>query len=298
MLTKTKDTDEEKIQELTIVDLVKSDTAVYQCNASNEYSYVFKDFFLNVLLLPPDFIVRPDREIKAKPGSDVTLKCSAHGAPKPTIKWYELPSHNLIESDDRKYVLKNGYLTIYNLTGDDSKRYKCEARNRFGMVDYESKVIVEEIKNESGIIVAPTGMGIRDGTQPFAKTDWFIGMICAIALVIILAILVCIVKRNRGGNYSVHEKEAALRKDFDREDGGFDEYSKPIYPTSGAPVGSRTSLTSSLKHGDDRDADSMTDYGEDDSSKFGEDGSFIGLYGPNNQRKQSGQSSTGVATFV
>lgn len=29
--------------------LEKSDTAVYQCNASNVHGYAFKDFYLNVL---------------------------------------------------------------------------------------------------------------------------------------------------------------------------------------------------------------------------------------------------------
>ncbi|RWS15378.1 neuronal cell adhesion molecule-like protein [Dinothrombium tinctorium] len=134
-------------------------------------------------------------------------------------------------------------------------------------------------------------------TKPVVgKIDWLIGMICAIALVIILAIIVCLVKRNRGGKYSVHEKEAALGKDFEPEDAGFNEYSKPTEPLTRAPVDSRTSLTGSYKHPEENDVDSMTDYGEDDSSKFGEDGSFIGQYG---KKKQSGQQSpTGVATFV
>lgn len=34
---------------LTIAELEKSDTAVYQCNASNVHGYSFKDFYLNVL---------------------------------------------------------------------------------------------------------------------------------------------------------------------------------------------------------------------------------------------------------
>lgn len=53
-------------------------------------------------------------------------------------------------------------------------------------------------------------------------------MICAIALVIVLSVLVCVVKRNRGGKYSVHEKEVAQGRDLDfGEEGGFNEYTKP-----------------------------------------------------------------------
>ena len=58
------------------------------------------------------------------------------------------------------------------------------------------------------------------------------------------------------------------------------------------------SLTSSLRGVDD--TESMTDYGDDDSSKFGEDGSFIGQYGT---KKRGGEPPAASqphahATFV
>lgn len=53
-------------------------------------------------------------------------------------------------------------------------------------------------------------------------------MLCAVALLLLLLILVCLIKRNRGGKYSVHEKEAAQGRDLDyTDDGGFNEYNKP-----------------------------------------------------------------------
>lgn len=101
---------------------------------------------------------------------------------------------------------------------------------------------------------------------------WFITMMCAIALIIVAVVLICIVKRNRGGKYSVHEKEIAHGKD-DYEEAGFNEYNKPHSLFSRE---SRHSINSSLNA--ESDEDSMADY-EADSSKFGEDGSFIGEYG-------------------
>lgn len=106
---------------------------------------------------------------------------------------------------------------------------------------------------------------------------WFIAMMCAIALIIVLVVLVCIIKRNRGGKYSVHEKEVAHGKD-DYEEAGFTEYNKRPGLGGAARGSSRQSLTSSMHHGMESDEDSMADY-EGDSSKFGEDGSFIGEYG-------------------
>ena len=137
---------------------------------------------------------------------------------------------------------------------------------------------------------------------------WFIGMMCAIALIIVVVVLVCIVKRNRGGKYSVHEKEVAHGKD-DYEEPGFNEYNKPL---SGPYRGSRQSLNSSLHH-HESDEDSMADF-EGDGSKFGEDGSFIGEYGNgiyikqmslltfvvvgSKKKRDDPQSPTGIATFV
>lgn len=58
-------------------------------------------------------------------------------------------------------------------------------------------------------------------------------------------------------------------------------------------IGSQTSLTSSQ---DDADKDVMTDYGEDASGRFAEDGSFIGEYRA--RAKKTPTSPTGQATFV
>jgi neuronal cell adhesion molecule len=51
-------------------------------------------------------------------------------------------------------------------------------------------------------------------------------MMLAIALLLLVLIIVCIVKRNRGGKYAVHEREVAHgRSDYPEE--GFHEYSQP-----------------------------------------------------------------------
>lgn len=145
--------------------------------------------------------------------------------------------------------------------------------------------------------VLPSGGPSSGSTAHLANfAPWFIGMMCAIALIIVLIVLVCIIKRNRGGKYSVHEKEAAQGRD-EYEDAGFNEYNKPLGGAR-APQdrGSRQSLNSG--HQAESDTDSMAEYGEGDSSKFGEDGSFIGEYGPKKRREEATSPMTGMATFV
>ena len=60
-------------------------------------------------------------------------------------------------------------------------------------------------------------------------TGWFIGLIVALSFLILILILVCIIKRNRGGKYAVYEREVAYRGrlDFDHDESGFNEYSRP-----------------------------------------------------------------------
>ncbi|GIY13217.1 neuroglian [Caerostris extrusa] len=135
-----------------------------------------------------------------------------------------------------------------------------------------------------------------ESNDNFATAAWFIGMMCAIALLLLLLILICLIKRNRGGKYSVHEKEVAQGRDIEYpEDGGFNEYTKAATAPE-ATQGSRTSLNSSVK-GPESETDSMVEYGEGEASKFTEDGSFIGQYGAK-KKKEDSTSPSALATFV
>ena len=86
----------------------------------------------------------------------------------------------------------------------------------------------------------------------------------AIAFLLFILIIVCVIKRNRGGKYAVHERElAAGRGDYQEE--GFHEYSQPLEGKSGV----RTSMASSSHHDKhaESDTDSMAEYGEGDTGK-------------------------------
>ncbi|XP_043478124.1 neuroglian isoform X1 [Leptopilina heterotoma] len=128
-----------------------------------------------------------------------------------------------------------------------------------------------------------------------ATAGWFIGMMLAIAFLLFVLIIVCVIKRNRGGKYAVHERELAAGRGDYPEEGGFHEYSQPLDNKSER---GRASLASSApqdgKH-PESDTDSMAEYGEGDTEGMNEDGSFIGQYG--RQRKQ-GPNSQAFATLV
>lgn len=68
---------------------------------------------------------------------------------------------------------------------------------------------------------------IKIRNENVATAGWFIGMMLAIAFLLLLLIIICIIKRNRGGKYDVHDRELANgRRDYPDE-GGFHEYSQP-----------------------------------------------------------------------
>lgn len=141
--------------------------------------------------------------------------------------------------------------------------------------------------------VATNGYIYRSSSDPLSDPGWLIGLICAIALLLILFFLVCFVKQNRGGKYLVHEKEVALGQDTDDYEDGFDEY-KGVQSSVTKPLRGDPSVNSL----NDSDEDSMTDY-EGDRSKFEEDGSFIGMYGVKRKHElPTPIQNPGVATFV
>ena len=65
------------------------------------------------------------------------------------------------------------------------------------------------------------------GSQPLAHSGWFIGMMLAVVFLILCCVVVCLVKRNRGGKYAVQESEARQGRSEPYDDGGFPEYTQP-----------------------------------------------------------------------
>ncbi|XP_060537044.1 neuroglian isoform X2 [Cylas formicarius] len=149
--------------------------------------------------------------------------------------------------------------------------------------DYEADSDVQEVSTNDGVIKKK---------QPVATAGWFIGMMLAIVFLLLVLIIVCIVKRNRGGKYAVHEREQANGRHDYPDEGGFHEYSQPLDNKSHG----RASMSSEPKAGPESDTDSMAEYGDGDTEGMNEDGSFIGQYG--RKRGQGETTSQGFATLV
>uniref|UniRef100_A0A3P8XAV5 Neural cell adhesion molecule L1 n=1 Tax=Esox lucius TaxID=8010 RepID=A0A3P8XAV5_ESOLU len=124
-----------------------------------------------------------------------------------------------------------------------------------------------------------------------ATQGWFIGLMCAIALIILILLIVCFIKRSRGGKYPVRDKKDLPLEGVDQkgEDGSFDYHSdednKPLQ-------GSQNSLDGGVKESDD----SLVDYGEGGDGQFNEDGSFIGQYTVKKDKDETEGNESSEAT--
>uniref|UniRef100_A0A8C1MLZ7 Neural cell adhesion molecule L1-like protein n=1 Tax=Cyprinus carpio TaxID=7962 RepID=A0A8C1MLZ7_CYPCA len=110
--------------------------------------------------------------------------------------------------------------------------------------------------------------------QLMASQEWFVVMMCTVALLTLLVLIGCFVLKNKGGKYAVKEKEEtpadpeayAMGEELPCEYSDNDE----------KPLKSSHQLFTDIK-ADDSSEDSSV-MSEDDDCEFNEDGSFIGEY--------------------
>ncbi|XP_047245408.1 neuronal cell adhesion molecule-like isoform X15 [Girardinichthys multiradiatus] len=158
-------------------------------------------------------------------------------------------------------------VTLQNLKYSPRYKFYLNARTSAGAgpaISQEVVIMLDEAVTSRQVDIATQG--------------WFIGLMCAIALLILILLIICFIQRNKGGKYPVKEKEDAHTdpefQPMKDDDCTFVEYSdnedhKPL-------KGSRTPSNGTVKR-DDSD-DSLVDYGEGGDGQFNEDGSFIGQY--------------------
>ncbi|XP_076860227.1 neurofascin homolog (chicken) a isoform X12 [Brachyhypopomus gauderio] len=165
---------------------------------------------------------------------------------------------------------------------DRFTRYKfyLTARTQVGSGDFyveESPYSTNEAYSKDQVDIATQG--------------WFIGLMCAIALLVLILLIVGFIKRSRGGKYPVRDKKDLPLDPVDQkdQDGSFDYHSdednKPLQ-------GSQTSLEGNVKESDD----SLVDYGEGGNGQFNEDGSFIGQYTVKKDKEETEGNESSEAT--
>ncbi|XP_021098152.1 neurofascin isoform X4 [Heterocephalus glaber] len=144
----------------------------------------------------------------------------------------------------------------------------------------------------STVITFMTSTAYTNNQADIATQGWFIGLMCAIALLVLILLIVCFIKRSRGGKYPVREKkDVPLGPEDPKEENGSFDYSdednKPLQ-------GSQTSLDGTIKQ--QESDDSLVDYGEGGEGQFNEDGSFIGQYTVKKDKEETEGNESSEAT--
>lgn len=258
-----------------------SDLRVYACEAKNVHGYTFSSGYLNVLL--PTVITRtPADHDLTFTEKQITFTCEGMTDDSTPLKVRWLRDGQRIE-----YIPKEIYpvdtesgSTLYIITKDLDEsgkeyvgNYTCILSNGYSSVN------------------ATAALNDNPGTLPVKAGSvadlWWVFLIVGILLLLLLLLLCCCIclQRNKGDTYPVDEKERANGNDPEKElaDTGYHDYQRP----EDEPVkGSRASLSSAMKLDDsDEDDASLAEYGDIDTGKFNEDGSFIGQYNTADRRR-------------
>uniref|UniRef100_A0A672Y7Z1 Neural cell adhesion molecule L1 n=1 Tax=Sphaeramia orbicularis TaxID=375764 RepID=A0A672Y7Z1_9TELE len=215
---------------------------------------------------------------------NLTVVCNSHNA---NVSW----RHNLPASS-------SDFVIEYTLDSDKSVevvRVNQQPPIRLGNLNaeatYHVRVYSHELNSVSSQITSCVTKSAYMDQVDIATQGWFIGLMCAIALIILILLIVCFIKRSRGGKYPVRDKKDLPLDPVDHkdQDGSFDYHSdednKPLQ-------GSQTSLDGNVKESDD----SLVDYGEGGDGQFNEDGSFIGQYTVKKDKDETEGNESSEAT--
>ncbi|XP_042322743.1 neuronal cell adhesion molecule isoform X10 [Sceloporus undulatus] len=145
---------------IIFTDVQERSSAVYQCNASNEYGYLLANAFVNILAEPPRILTPPNTLYQVIANKPALLDCTFFGSPVPEIEWFKGVKGSVLQGN--QYIFhKNGTLEIPVAEKDSGGTYTCVARNKLGKVQNDVQLEIKEptviIKEPEHKIVQRTG---------------------------------------------------------------------------------------------------------------------------------------------
>lgn len=146
-----KDEDEVALPE----SLTRSDTGQYVITASNNLSNINVTVEINVVYPPSQIVELDDSEVDV--GSDVWLKCSSTGNPRPNYLWDYYQTANVVEENEDGV----SRLHIHNATVYNKGSYTCHAWNDRGNVSKTATVTVKGAGQECPIEIIPGRMVVQ-----------------------------------------------------------------------------------------------------------------------------------------
>uniref|UniRef100_H3BYV2 Neural cell adhesion molecule L1 n=1 Tax=Tetraodon nigroviridis TaxID=99883 RepID=H3BYV2_TETNG len=145
---------------LILRDVVFSDTAVYQCEATNKHGSALLNTFLHVVELPPQILTSDGLLYKVTEGKNVLMDCEAFGSPRPHITW-EAEDRLPLLSNPRVSLMTNGTLVMSEVDHDDAGVYSCSVKHN-NNISINAHL---EVYNRTVILKPPEDLLILRGTS-------------------------------------------------------------------------------------------------------------------------------------
>ncbi|XP_053705059.1 neural cell adhesion molecule L1.1-like isoform X2 [Synchiropus splendidus] len=147
---------------LKLADVEFSDTAVYQCEATNKHGSILINSYLHVIELPPQILSPSDVVYEVAEGKNIEMLCESFGSPRPHVVW-EAKDRGPLLSDSRVSQLTSGTLQISNVVHDDAGTYEC-----FTLKDSNISISVQlKVFNRTIITTEPQDVRELRGTSAF-----------------------------------------------------------------------------------------------------------------------------------
>uniref|UniRef100_A0A8D3A556 Neurofascin-like n=1 Tax=Scophthalmus maximus TaxID=52904 RepID=A0A8D3A556_SCOMX len=145
---------------LSFRSVTAANTAVYQCNASNQYGYLLANAFVNVLHATPRILGPSNELVKVTEGSRTFLDCRYFGSPVPDLRWSKYGQGNL--EGNRFRTHGNGTLEIKRIQIEDQGTYLCVVSNIAGRDQSQVRI---EVKEPTLIVTRPQSMKVIRGSD-------------------------------------------------------------------------------------------------------------------------------------
>ncbi|XP_036068809.1 neural cell adhesion molecule L1.1 isoform X2 [Oryzias melastigma] len=152
---------------LILRDVRVSDTAVYQCEATNRHGSILLNINLFVVELPPQILSSDGVVYRVIEGADVNLHCESFGSPRPHTTWARGDMVSLL-LDARASLFTNGTIRLSGVSREDSGTYTCSVTHTNISITANLEVFNQTIISEG-----PKDIRVLEGTTAFLDCDFY-----------------------------------------------------------------------------------------------------------------------------
>ncbi|XP_056308619.1 carcinoembryonic antigen-related cell adhesion molecule 5-like [Danio aesculapii] len=161
--------------ELNISSIKRTEAGHYSCGVQGQ-TYISPAVYLDVRYAPDTPVISINRSAVIMEGDSVTLICSSDSNPPAEINWFK----------GETFVGSGRIFNISKISSDDSKKYKCRARNDLGEkysdpvtldVQYPPRNVSVSM-NRSAVIMSGDSVTLScssDSNPPTLNFSWFKG---------------------------------------------------------------------------------------------------------------------------